>query len=88
MTYNDVTGETDAVPHQFKFAGPEQVSGGEHVSEAIAMLFPKLRAVFTVAKYTKGTATLTSFWTVSRSLFSPPTHTLRAPRAISTSCPC
>ena len=49
-----MSGESDSVPHQFNFADPEQVSGGEHVSEAVAMLFPGLRGVFTIAKYSKG----------------------------------
>ena len=54
MQYNDVVEEKDSVMHRFEFAEPDAVSGGEHVAEAVSMLFPELLPVFTVAKYVKG----------------------------------
>jgi len=54
MQYNDVVQEKDSVMHRFEFAEPDAVSGGEHVADAVSMLFPELLPVFTVAKYVKG----------------------------------
>ena len=54
MDYGEVAHEKDAVAHVFDYAEPDDVSGGEHLSDAVAWLFEDLIPVFSLARYSNG----------------------------------
>ena len=54
MSYEEVAHEADAIAHDFDYAEAEDISGGEHLSDAVSWIFPDLIPVFSIARYTEG----------------------------------